>query len=56
MYLYRVFLNLTDRFRGVIVGIKIMKHCHRTWDHKPRLVGENRKSCRQDSEPDEESG
>lgn len=57
MFIYRVLPNSTDKFRGVLVGIKSMKNYHKTWGHKPCLVGENRKKRRQDdSAPDEDSG
>ncbi|GBN53717.1 hypothetical protein AVEN_24940-1 [Araneus ventricosus] len=43
--IYRVLTNSTDKFRGVIVGIKRMRNYHRTYGHKRRLVSENCKNA-----------
>lgn len=54
---YRVLPNSTDKFGGVIAGIKKMKKYHRIWDYKTNLEGENRKNrLREDSDSNEESG
>ncbi|GFU53253.1 hypothetical protein TNCV_2952921 [Trichonephila clavipes] len=53
-----VLLNSTDKFRGVRVGSMGTTNQLRTWDRKPRLVGENHNnnSSRQDEEPEEGGG
>ncbi|GFT85893.1 hypothetical protein TNCV_3255451 [Trichonephila clavipes] len=50
--------NSTDEFRAVIEGGMGTSNQHRTWDRKPRLVGENCDSSRrrEDDVPDEGSG
>lgn len=31
----KVFKNSTVKFGGVIVGIKMLKNCHKAWDSNP---------------------
>lgn len=39
-----------------MIGVKETQHYHKTWNHKSRLVGKNRKTKRpEDIQPDEES-
>ncbi|GFX14245.1 uncharacterized protein TNCV_1767391 [Trichonephila clavipes] len=40
--MYKVLPNSSDKFRKVILGRMGTANHHRTWGHKPSLVGENR--------------